>query len=149
MIYTRLIKIGSSLYLTEDGMSTGARVISDVSGIDALKEAYIGPVRTALSGKPFSFVRENTGAGVLVKIHFNRIPSDMLDDIISLNDASKAGDADIALAISGGPDDVAVDVRPGGDGNIHPIERGSGYSDQSGTVFDVTLNYTVSGFTAP
>lgn len=145
MIYTRLIKIGPSLYLTDTGLIGGLRIITDVTGPELLKEAYVGPVRTALSGKPFEFVRQNTGAGVLIKIHFNRIPSDVLDDIITLHDSSKSGNADIPLVITGGPDDIAVNVRAGGEG-VKPVERGSGYSDQSGLVFDTTLNYTVSSF---
>ncbi len=143
MIYTRLIKIGSSLYLTDDGSMSGVKIINDVTGLEDLKEQYVGPVRTPLSGKPFEFVKENSGAGVLIKIHCNRIPSDTLDDIIDLHDSSKSGNTDIALVITGGPDDVTCAVRAGGDGGIKPIERGSNYSEQSGLVWDVTLNYTV------
>jgi len=140
-IHTRLIKFGDD-HLTEDLSDTGLELITNVEGLSRLRLAWTGPVRIPLSGKPFEFVKQNTGAGVLIKIKANNFSTSLFDSIEATINASKQNNTDIRAVFTNGPDDVTVDGRAGGEG-LEAIEYPGEYG-RDNLVKDFTLNFTVS-----
>jgi hypothetical protein len=148
-IWNRLIKIGSSQYLTSDGTSGGTPIITDVSGLDALRPAKIGPV-VASMGAPKKFLRTNLGANVPITITVFKIPdaaNSTLDDVISVHDSAESSTGIVRLTITGGNDAATIDCYVGQE-NTPGVTYPGGFIVHGSEILkiDCKLNYTVIAF---
>ncbi len=149
-IWNRLIKIGSSLYLTSDGTSTGDMIITDVTGLDKLRPAKTGPIVLAMSGAGKKFRRPNNGEGTLLSIAMARMPdaaNSTLDDVIAVNDTAETGTNIVRLIFGDQANDgVTVDCLVGHPGGIEGVEYPGGFIEHGSEILkiDAVLNYTVT-----
>src|SRR5688500_13120047 len=128
--WNRLIKIGASLYLTDTQLVGGSRIITDVSGLDQLREAWVGSVVVPIVGAPKVFVQANEGFGIPLSITMARMPdttNDTLDDIIALHNTAYSTGGVIRIIVGDQANDGAtVDVKVGQPGGVRGVEYPGG-----------------------
>ena len=140
--WARKIKIGSSLFLTDTGLTGGTKLLTEVEGIDQLRTTHTGDVIVAISGKPHAFVLSNTGAGVLLSITAERITQSLYNSIKSEINTAMSTAALLRIIFSDGPEGtLTVDCRCGQPG-VEPMEYGS-FIGTSLIYTDAKFNFTV------
>jgi hypothetical protein len=133
MIQYNLIRIAGT-YLTDSGLSSGNRLISEVTGIDKLRLSRQSNVQVALDGTPYKQFSSNKGLPVSLK--FPILPVATFNTIVNaINSADEAGTS-ISLYISGdiGTFDLSV-VSSGIDAPATGLEAG---------LYSCTFNFVVS-----
>jgi hypothetical protein len=129
------------LWLTSDGLepvepNLACRV--DVDDLSGLAMAHVGPIVKAITGKPWKFLSENTGAGVDLVIKPFVIRPDVLQGLVDLFDTANASDSLVNLVLNAGElPDRDLQCRPG--------EPAIGYSGRfdDDRIYDVVINLTV------
>src|SRR4051794_28326490 len=101
-----------SLYLTEDGTSTGTGDKCEVLGLDALDSAWTGTNLIPISGKPFSFDLENDGAGLPLVIKPYVVTPTFKTALRTLFDAAIAADSTIRVLIAGDTGSFDLNCKP-------------------------------------
>lgn len=109
--FYNLIKFGSSLYLTEDGLSTGTRLISTVTGLEAFQlDSRVQTIK-ALSGKAY---QQYSGVvDVPITINVPLIQTSMHNAIVAVIQAAITGSTTFQLAINGEFGNLSFNAKPG------------------------------------
>lgn len=109
--FYNLIKFGSSLYLTEDGLSTGVRIISTVTGLEAFQlDSRVQTIK-ALSGKVYQ--QYTNVIDVPITINVPLIGTSMHNSIVAVIQAAITGSTTFQLAITGEFGTFTFNAKPG------------------------------------
>lgn len=128
-------------WLSQDGLeptepNLACRV--EIEGIAGLAMASVGPVVKSITGKPWKFISDNTGAGVDLSLKIAAMTPGLLQDIIDAIDDANAADTTVNLILTDGElPDYDLECVPG-----EPAVNYTGaFTDDR--IFDVTINLTV------
>ena len=96
-------------YLTGDGMNTGARIISGVTGLEKFILLETATTFVALDGTVHQQFLDLTG--VPISISFELIDRTTFNAMVTSIRDSRSGDSDIELIITGNTPDITLAVR--------------------------------------
>lgn len=138
-----LIQIGDT-YLTDSGEVDGMPCRVDVSGLDALQFDFTGAQVLSANGNPYSFIVENSGAGLPIEIRPFAVMKDVFDDIRAEIQAAVDGDTAIVIKISGATGTFDLDCIPA---LPKPIEFPGTFSDER--IDNVVFRFLVTAVNEP
>ena len=108
--FYNLIKFGSSLYLTEDGLSTGTRLISTVTGLEAFQlDSRVQTIK-ALSGKAYQQYSDVVDAPLTITVPL--IETSMHNSIVAVMQAAITGLTTFQLVINGEFGNLSFNAKP-------------------------------------
>jgi hypothetical protein len=133
-----LIQI-NDVYLTRDGLSSGAPCKISIDGLDKLAiDSRIGVIK-ALSGKPY--LQAVTGVlGQLIAFKYEQMEQSVYDDIVAIIQAFVTNQTAITLNVSNSPYGTLsnVSIVPDEDPVRHPENEFQGTSLKNGSFHFLT-----------
>lgn len=134
-----LVKIGS-VYLTDDGLSTGSPCRVEVTGLSTLYQDYAISMRKSADNTPYGFTIPTNGRGVDITVKIVSMGFTQFDAIMNEINTALAGEDTISMEISQGTTDFTFDALPG------PVQQPGSFV--AGRLNNAEFNFTVVAKTA-